>query len=260
LRDSGLTERLWFATEVTGVFTSPLEAFAQDVSMHFRRSADQGVSMQHNSFHMSVQALAALMGGPDFPLVIDVCGDDDYLANGRDIPGALHRNEADFARWKSEIDVRRPVVVSCQKGLKISQNIAARLRAEGCPAAVLTGGFLAWKAAGLPLLNRQALVDIGFKEGGLWVTRRRPKIDRAACPWLITRFIDPNARFLFVDPDQVVAVAARTGGIAYDVEGVTVTHEGESCSFDTLLKIAGLAGFPPLDRLAAVVRGRTMRG
>ncbi len=89
----------------------------------------------------------------------------------------------------------------------------------------------------------------------LWVTRRRPKIDRIACPWLIRRFIDAKARIYFVDPPEVGNVAKETGAIPFDVEGVDLTHEGERCSFDTMLKVFGLESDPHLARLALIVRG-----
>jgi rhodanese-related sulfurtransferase len=211
--------------------------------------------MTTTPFSMTPQALAARLGGPAWPQVIDTCLADDHAANGRDIPGSVHRDEAEFDHWSAKLDAGRSIVISCQKGFKVSQAIAAKLRARGLPAGTLEGGFLGWKEAGLPLLDRPTLAALGPREGGIWVTRRRPKIDRAACPWLISRFFDPAATFLFVNPDQVEAVAARTGGVAYDIPGVTVTHRGEECSFDTLLRIAGLWEHPPLRRLADIVRG-----
>jgi hypothetical protein len=87
-----------------------------------------------------------------------------------------------------------------------------------------------------------------------WVTRERPKIDRVACPWLITRFIDPGAEFLFVPAAEVPAVAARTGATPFDVEGVELSHEGPLCSFDAILKKYRLTD-PALQELAVIVRG-----
>ena len=87
-----------------------------------------------------------------------------------------------------------------------------------------------------------------------WVTRARPVIDRIACPWLIVRFIDPEAEFLFVPPDQVLATAEATGAIPFDVPGVELTHVGEGCSFDTFLDRHGLDD-PALRQIALIVRG-----
>jgi hypothetical protein len=86
-----------------------------------------------------------------------------------------------------------------------------------------------------------------------YITRERPKIDRIACPWLLKRFVDPDAEFLYVPPDRVLAEAARLGAIPYDVPGVELTHVGELCSFDAVLKKYGLRD-PALDRLADIVR------
>jgi hypothetical protein len=87
-----------------------------------------------------------------------------------------------------------------------------------------------------------------------WVTRERPKIDRIACPWLIARFIDPAAEFLYVPADQVLKVAAETGATPYDIPGVDYGHVGERCSFDAFLRLHDLND-PALQQLAVIVRG-----
>jgi rhodanese-related sulfurtransferase len=219
-------------------------------------SRDKGPTMTISPFSISVTDLARKLGGPDWPLVIDVCLAEDRAADMIDIPGSIHRTEADFAQWSRVLDPARATVISCQKGRKISQSLAAQLRASGfADVSTLEGGLFGWRDAGQPLVDRKSMLEAGLRSGVPWVTRRRPKIDRAACPWLIARFIDPQAVFLFVEPDQVQAVAERTGGIPYDIPGVALTHVGEDCSFDTILKTAGLDGHPPLARLADIVRG-----
>jgi hypothetical protein len=87
-----------------------------------------------------------------------------------------------------------------------------------------------------------------------WITRERPKIDRIACPWLVARFIDPAAEFLYVPAADVQRVAAETGAIPYDVPGAELGHVGERCSFDAFLSKYGLDD-PALARLATIVRG-----
>ena len=87
-----------------------------------------------------------------------------------------------------------------------------------------------------------------------WVTRERPKIDRVACPWLVARFIDAGAEFLFVKPADVARVARETGAIPYDVDGVELSHEGPLCSFDAFLSKYKLEE-PALAELARIVRG-----
>jgi hypothetical protein len=88
-----------------------------------------------------------------------------------------------------------------------------------------------------------------------WITRERPVIDRIACPWLITRFIDKDAQFLFVPPADVINTAEETGAIPYDVPGVEMTHVGEGCSFDTFVSKYGLDKDPAIVTIAAIVRG-----
>jgi hypothetical protein len=87
-----------------------------------------------------------------------------------------------------------------------------------------------------------------------WVTRERPKIDRIACPWLIRRFIEPGAEFLYVPPKQVMEVAEREGAVPYDIPGVEFSHDGELCSFDAFLAKYRLDD-PALQQLAVIVRG-----
>ena len=93
-----------------------------------------------------------------------------------------------------------------------------------------------------------------FQRPSRWITRERPKIDRIACPWLVLRFIDPQAEFLYVPTARVLSEAERLGAIAYDIPGAPITHEGELCSFDTLKQAFGLRD-PGLATLASIVRG-----
>ena len=87
-----------------------------------------------------------------------------------------------------------------------------------------------------------------------WITRTRPKVDRIACPWLIERFVDPTAEFVYVPASEVVAYAERTGTIPYDVPNVEHGHHGDECSFDAILNKYELTD-PALRRLALIVRG-----
>jgi hypothetical protein len=87
-----------------------------------------------------------------------------------------------------------------------------------------------------------------------WVTRERPKIDRIACPWLILRFIDPKAEFLYVPSKEVFSTAAQEKAVAYDIPGAPFEHDGEACSFDAFVKRFALKA-PGLDHLAKIVRG-----
>jgi hypothetical protein len=88
-----------------------------------------------------------------------------------------------------------------------------------------------------------------------WITRERVKVDRVACPWLIRKFIDPQAEFLFVPGDKVAEVAEREGAIPYDVPGAELGHHGKECSFDALMEKYGLKKDPALVLLAKIVNG-----
>jgi rhodanese-related sulfurtransferase len=204
-------------------------------------------------FTISPQQLARRIGLPDTPVLLDVRTEEDAAADPRLLPASLRRNHATVADWAPGLR-GRAVVVLCQRGLKLSEGVAAWLRHEGAEAEVLEGGFAAWAAAGLPLVSPAHIPPRDAAGRTLWVTRQRPKVDRIACPWLIRRFVDPAAIFLFVAPTQVAAVAERFGATPFDVEGAFWSHRGETCTFDTMLAEFGLAT-PALQRLAAIVRG-----
>ena len=87
-----------------------------------------------------------------------------------------------------------------------------------------------------------------------WITRERPKVDRVACPWLIARFVDQEAEFIFVPAAAVTARAIASQAVPFDVDGVELTHDGPLCSFDAILKKYALSD-PALDALAVIVRG-----
>ena len=103
---------------------------------------------------------------------------------------------------------------------------------------------------------RRVRPDLGVtgERPSRWITRERPKIDRIACPWLVLRFIDPSAEFFYVPTARVFDEARRLEAVAYDIPGAPISHEGERCSFDTLLRAFDLHD-PALLALAAIVRG-----
>lgn len=208
-----------------------------------------------SSYFVTPHDLYRTFGTAAAPLVVDTCRADYRAGADRLLPAAIWRDFARVEDWMATLPAGRPVVISCAQGKKLSQSVAARLRVAGRDARVLEGGVEAWAAAGLPMIDRAAADGFLARKPSFWVTRRRPKIDRVACPWLIRRFLDPDAVILFVDPPEVANVAHETGAIPFDIEGVDLSHEGERCSFDTLLDRLGLEGDPALDRLARIVRG-----
>jgi len=204
---------------------------------------------------ISIDKLARLIGRPDCPALIDVCTDEDFATDPRLVPGSVRRPWAQVADWAAEFAGRSAIVV-CQKGQKLGQGTAAWLRHAGVPAESLEGGALAWAKAGLPMVPEAKLPRRDGRGRTVWVTRARPKVDRIACPWLIRRFVDPNAVFLFVNPSDVPAVAERFDAAPFDIEGPEVfwSHRGERCTFDVMVEELGLATAPLL-RLATIVRG-----
>lgn len=201
---------------------------------------------------ITVAQLSRLVGLPAAPIVLDVRTADDFDADPRLLPGSFRRDAGTVAAWAGEF-AGQDVVVICKKGLKISQGVAAWLRHEGIRAETLEGGLDAWSAAGALLVTTGRLPARDAAGRTVWVSRARPKVDRVACPWLIRRFIDPRAVFLFVAPSEVTAVAERFKATPFDVEDVFWSHRGERCTFDTMLDEFGLDS-EPLKRLATIVR------
>ena len=207
------------------------------------------------SFSISPHDLWNAIGSADAPLIVDVRRRDIYDAAAGVLPASIWRDFTAVADWASSLDKTRPVVLSCKQGKELSQAPVAYLRSEGFDASILAGGYAAWTDTSLPLIDKAALARFAPKHPSMWVTRRRPKIDRVACPWLIRRFIDAQARILYVDPEHVLRVAEETGAVPFDIEGVEISHDGSRCSFDTMLKLFDLEAEPSLARLALIVRG-----
>ena len=200
--------------------------------------------------------LNRLIGTPDCPVIIDVCIEPDFNEDPRLIPTARRHPFSQILELANELDGKRVVIV-CQKGKKLSAGASALLRSEGIAAESLEGGNFAWRDAGLPLVPFDKIPPLTSEGHTLWVTRHRPKVDRIACPWLIRRFVDPGARFLFVPPTEVLEVAEKFGATPFDVEGVHWSHRGENgefCTFDTMIDEWALRS-KALDRLATLVRG-----
>ncbi|HEX9471644.1 MAG TPA: chromate resistance protein ChrB domain-containing protein [Bradyrhizobium sp.] len=201
---------------------------------------------------ISPDKLARLIGTAKMPALIDVRTEEDFASDQRLIPGAVRRNHEEAADWGEEFS-GRPAIVVCLRGQKLAQGTAAWLRHLHVEAESLEGGFEGWKAAKLPLVPASKLPARNAQGCTVWVTRARPKIDRIACPWLIRRFVDPNAVFLFVAPSEVVEVGERFNAAPFDIENVFWSHRGELCTFDVMIEEFGLAT-PPLLRLATMVR------
>jgi rhodanese-related sulfurtransferase len=194
--------------------------------------------------------LKSALSGRQAPLVIDVRRPPAFRAAPDMAAGALRRDPGAVAAWARTLPRAASVVTYCVHGHEVSQNAAQALREAGIAARFLEGGLEeGWRAVGGEMVSKP-------KEAATrWVTRERPKIDRIACPWLIARFVDPEAEFLYVPPKEVLGVAKAKEAIAYDVPDVHFSHDGELCSFDTFLRTYRLTGDPALSQLAVIVRG-----
>jgi len=194
--------------------------------------------------------LKSELAGSEPPLLIDVRRPPAFRAAPDMAAGALRRDPAQVDSWAKTLPRAGSVVVYCVHGHEVSQNAAQALRDMGIAARFLEGGLdEGWKAGGGELAAKP-------KDGATrWVTRERPKIDRIACPWLIARFVDPEAEFLYVPNQEVLRAAKEKEAVPYDVPDVHFSHDGELCSFDTFLKTYRLAGDPALAQLAVIVRG-----
>ena len=201
---------------------------------------------------ISSDKLSRLIGTAAAPALVDVRFDDDFASDPRLIPGATRRSHLDVPSWASSFTGQR-VVLICQTGGELSEGVAAWLRHGNIAAEILEDGQVGWKKAELPTVPVDKILKRDGRGRTVWVTRARPKIDRIACPWLIRRFIDPSAVFLFVAAAEVPEVAQRFDATPFDIENVFWSHRGDLCTFDVMVKEFGLST-PPLERLATMVR------
>jgi rhodanese-related sulfurtransferase len=189
---------------------------------------------------LTPDALQQALRSDQPPLVIDVRKAPAFLAAPDMIRGALRRDPAQVEDWRKTLSRAASIVVYCVHGHEVSQGVARALGAR-----YLEGGIEHWDG------EREA------KPAGAatrWVTRERPKVDRIACPWLVRRFIDPDAEFLYVPAAEVLRTAKERAAIPYDVPDVEFTHVGGRCSFDAFVYRYRLND-PAMQELASIVRG-----
>jgi rhodanese-related sulfurtransferase len=199
-------------------------------------------------------ALSERLHAPDQPLILDVRKAEDFAASDYFLPRSIRWDFNANAALPKEVSSAQPVLAFCVKGAAVGIEGAQRLHSAGIQSSYLEGGLRAWQAEGRVTVRKRPDLGVDGEQLTRWVTRERPKIDRIACPWLIRRFIDPRAAFLYVPTAQVFAVAEREHAIAYDIPGAPLEHDGPLCSFDAFLKAFELKS-PALDTLATVVRG-----
>ena len=197
--------------------------------------------------------LSRLVGTSDAPIIVDVRIDTDHASDPRMLPASVRRDYRTVSSWADQF-AGRFVVVVCQRGQQLSQGVAAWLRHAGARAESLEGGFEAWVHGNGLLVRPDHVPQRDDQDRTVWVTRARPKIDRIGCPWLIRRFVDSSAVFLFVAPAEVAGVADRFHATPFDVEGVFWSHRGALCTFDVMVDEFGLH-CEARDRLVLIVRG-----
>jgi rhodanese-related sulfurtransferase len=198
---------------------------------------------------VSFQELQPALDSAQPPLVIDVRRRPAFKTATEMISGALTRDPEAVASWAQSLPSASNVVVYCVHGHEVSQGVARALSERSIAARYLEGGIEeGWKAGGGALDAKPAGASTR------WVTRERPKVDRIACPWLISRFADKDAEFLYVPTAKVRDAAKERDAIPYDVPDVAFSHDGELCSFDAFLKHYRLTD-PALLQLAVIVRG-----
>jgi rhodanese-related sulfurtransferase len=197
---------------------------------------------------ISPQDLYASLGTAGAPLVVDVRRPEDFEADDIQIIDSIRRLPDQVEIWRNDMPKDRRVVVYCVRGQQVSQGVATTLAAAGVDAKYIGGGITAWCAYSLPTRRRVGQTP------GKWITRERPTIDRIACPWLINRFIDPDAEFIYVPAPTVLDAAKSTGAMPYDIPNVQFGHHGEFCSFDAFIGTYRISD-AALDRLALIIRG-----
>lgn len=197
---------------------------------------------------ISPLSLKAAMASGSPPLLVDVRRAPVFAEASDFISGALRRSPEEVAVWASHLPRSSNVVVYCVHGHQVSQGAARALHERGIRARYLDHGIEGWREAGGALMAKAAGASTR------WVTRERPKIDRIACPWLVARFIDRDAEFLYVPPADVRSVANERAAAPYDVADVEFAHVGDRCSFDAFIERFHLGADPALAQLATIVR------
>lgn len=182
----------------------------------------------------TVTELLSQLGRTDAPLVIDICIDPDFADDPYLVPGAIRHAHTDMDGLMPRV-TGQPAVIICQKGRKLSQGVAAWLQTEGIDARYLVGGMHAWRDHPETMRIPAAALPASSGKDGLWVTQACPDTDHLASLWLLHRFIDRSARILFVERDEVDAVAERFGATALDSFMTPLVAPSDKCRFRRML-------------------------
>ena len=220
----------------------------QKPSSHSQPASDIDASLyicSPNTLFKELQSVSA-------PLIIDVRKNEPFLASTYTLQGAIRRDPLQVHAWANALPRGGSILIYCVHGHEVSTNTMILLHGYGHDVRFLQGGIEAWRTLGLPLAIKSA------GSTTRWVTRARPKIDRIACPWLIRKFVDSNAEFLYVPTEQVRKTAQLQSATAYDIApqiaDTLFTHDGDLCSFDAFIKHYRLGQYPALACMATIVR------
>jgi rhodanese-related sulfurtransferase len=200
---------------------------------------------------INVDSVYAQLALPTSPILLDVRSNAGYEANPRVVPGARRQDPRQLGQWASSLPRERAIAIYDADGGDASRSTAQALAGFGFQSTYLEGGIGRWISAGHCTIKVRA--EFNVPGASRWVTRERPKIDRLACPWLIRRFIDPDALFFYTPAQRVRSEAEALGAQPYDIADVTFSHRGPNCSFDAFLAEFDLHD-ESLNRLADIVR------
>ncbi len=200
-----------------------------------------------------VQQLNHLAGTPATPTIVDISIDSDFEANPFLSPGSRRHPYSDIEGLKQRTGPGR-CVIPCQKCAKPGQGLVPWLQNDGVSVEYLEGGMFGWRDDQQTVRNPANAIPAQTNGRTIWVTRRRPKVDRKACPWVLLRLADRNECILLVLPAAVTDVAACFGTTPFDVEATFWSHRDSNCTFDMVRDEFGLH-IEASDRRAVMIRG-----
>ncbi len=209
--------------------------------------------MDDDTLPITPVSLQPLIGSARCPIIVDVRRKAAYDEAERVIATARRRDHRDAAEWAEEVPTDAAVVVYCIHGHEVSQSAAALLRACGRRARFLEGGFEDFAAAGGITVIKGGSSGTWTAPGSRWAIDATATIDRAACLWLVRRFIDPQALFLAVAPERLEAVAKEAEAVLCEAGSADSTPAADGSRFEALLSRFGLSD-PTLLELARIVR------
>lgn len=223
-----------------------------------RRSVLYAEHSAMGNYFITIDELKARIGTADCPVIFDTRRRPLFDESDTVIPTAKWRDHLSTEQWAKALSPGNEVVVYCVHGHNVSQCANAMLRANEHNARVLAGGIEGWKEAGGVVIAKDALPHRDEDIASTWVTRtwteHASAVTPLACQWFIRRFIDRDARFLFVEAEHVAPVAEEAGGIPYGVPDATLTQEGDHSTFDALIGKFALNDKAVL-QVANIVRG-----